>query len=120
MQVQVTVTNTGKIAGDEVVELYLKFPRVAGAPRLALRGFRRVHLVPGASQDIEFDLQPRDLSLVTEAGAASARGKIYCFRRRRPARQRSALCQEHLPGAWHPDVAGVNLCVIKTISRMTG
>ena len=46
----VTVTNTGKVAGDEVVELYLKFPDVAGAPRLALRGFQRVHLEPGAAR----------------------------------------------------------------------
>jgi beta-glucosidase len=33
-----------------------------------LRGFQRVHLAPGASQQVEFHLQPRDLSMVTEAG----------------------------------------------------
>ena len=64
----VTVANTGKVAGDEVVELYLKFPELAGAPRLALRGFRRVHLEPGASQKVEFQLNPRDLSMVTDLG----------------------------------------------------
>ena len=37
----VTVTNTGKVAGDEVVQLYLKFPDVKGAPQIALRGFQR-------------------------------------------------------------------------------
>ena len=47
--VEATVTNTGAVAGDEVAELYLKFPDVAGAPLLALRGFERVHLEPGAS-----------------------------------------------------------------------
>ena len=64
----VTVTNTGKVAGDEVAQLYLKFPSVAGAPRIALRGFQRVHLEPGQSTQLHFDLKNRDLSMVTEAG----------------------------------------------------
>jgi beta-glucosidase len=63
-----TVTNTGKIAGDEVAELYLKFPGTPGAPLKALRGFQRVHLDPGASQEVKFELKPRDLSMVSEAG----------------------------------------------------
>jgi beta-glucosidase len=64
----VTVTNTGELAGDEVVQLYLKFPDVKGAPRIALRGFQRIHLEPGASQKVEFRLISRDLSMVTETG----------------------------------------------------
>ncbi|HZP07113.1 MAG TPA: glycoside hydrolase family 3 C-terminal domain-containing protein [Terracidiphilus sp.] len=64
----VTVANTGKLAGDEVVQLYLKFPAVKGAPRVALRGFARIHLDPGASQKVHFDLKPRDLGMVTEEG----------------------------------------------------
>lgn len=64
----VTVTNTGRVAGDEVVQLYLKFPPIPGAPRIALRGFQRIHLEPGASQKVHFDLKNRDLSMVTEAG----------------------------------------------------
>jgi beta-glucosidase len=65
---EVTVTNTGSRAGDEVAQLYLSFPRVAGRPLRALRGFQRVHLEAGASQKVRFELQPRDLSMVTEAG----------------------------------------------------
>ena len=68
LSASVTVTNTGKVAGDEVVQLYLKFPGVDGAPNKALRGFQRIHLEPGASQELHFDLRPRDLSLVTDAG----------------------------------------------------
>jgi beta-glucosidase len=68
LNVGVTVTNTGKLAGDEVVQLYLKFPGVPGAPNLALRAFRRVHMTPGSSRKVEFALSPRDLSMVTEAG----------------------------------------------------
>lgn len=68
LDVSVMVTNTGSVAGDEVVQLYLHFPNVPGAPIRALRGFRRVSLEPGRSQRVEFHLQSRDLSMVTEAG----------------------------------------------------
>ncbi len=68
MNAEVTVTNTGKLAGDEVAQLYLSFPDVAGAPIRALRGFQRLHLDPGQSERVHFDLKPRDLSMVTEAG----------------------------------------------------
>jgi beta-glucosidase len=65
---EVTVTNTGSKAGDEVAQLYLSFPKVAGAPLKALRGFQRVHLEAGASEKVRFELTSRDLSMVTEAG----------------------------------------------------
>jgi beta-glucosidase len=65
---EVVVTNTGKIEGDEVAQLYLTFPGVKGAPLRALRGFQRIHLAPGKSQTLHFDLKPRDLSMVSEAG----------------------------------------------------
>jgi beta-glucosidase len=68
MSVNVTVTNTGQRAGDEVAELYLSFPDVKGAPLRALRGFQRVHLDAGAAQRLHFELRPRDLGMVTEAG----------------------------------------------------
>jgi beta-glucosidase len=68
LAVSVNVSNTGKIGGDEVVQLYLKFPDVPGAPIRALRGFQRVHLEPGVSQKVEFHLKPRDLSMVTDLG----------------------------------------------------
>ena len=65
---EVTVTNTGKREGDEVAQLYLSFPNVPGAPLRALRGFKRVHLKPGESQKVRFELKDRDLSMVSEAG----------------------------------------------------
>jgi beta-glucosidase len=65
---EVTVTNTGSVSGDEVAELYLSFPDVKGAPLKALRGFKRVHLEAGASQKVQFELKPRELSMVTENG----------------------------------------------------
>jgi beta-glucosidase len=65
---EVTVTNTGKREGDEVAQLYLSFPNVAGAPLRALRAFKRIHLKPGEAQKLRFELQERDLSMVSEAG----------------------------------------------------
>jgi beta-glucosidase len=65
---EVTVTNTGLRPGDEVAQLYLEFPDLPGAPLRALRAFQRVHLEAGASQKVRFELSPRDLSMVTDAG----------------------------------------------------
>jgi len=65
---EVTVTNTGQRAGDEVAQLYLEFPSVPGSPLRALRGFQRIHLEAGASQKLHFELSPRDLSMVTADG----------------------------------------------------
>jgi beta-glucosidase len=65
---EVTVTNTGAKAGDEVAQLYLSFPDLPGRPLRALRGFQRVHLEAGTAQKLRFELQPRDLSMVTEDG----------------------------------------------------
>jgi beta-glucosidase len=64
----VTVTNTGKREGDEVAQLYLSFPHVPGAPLRALRGFKRIHVQPGESRKVSFELKDRDLSMVSEAG----------------------------------------------------
>lgn len=76
MDVSVTVTNVGDRAGDEVVQLYVR--DLAGSvtrPVKELKGFTRIRLDPGASQQITFSLSPEDLAfydrhmnLVTEPG----------------------------------------------------
>jgi len=68
LTVEVDVKNASQRAGDEVVELYVNFPKLAGAPLRALRGFTRVHVAAGAVQHVKLALQPRDLSYVNEAG----------------------------------------------------
>jgi len=68
LDVEFDVKNSGKRDGDEVVELYISFPKVAGAPLKALRGFRRVHLKAGEQQRVKLTLGARDLSYVNEAG----------------------------------------------------
>ncbi len=62
------VTNTSKLPGDEVVELYISHPNTDGAPIRALVGFQRIHLNAGGSQSVSFLLSPRELSIVTPAG----------------------------------------------------
>jgi beta-glucosidase len=64
--VSVTVTNTGKHAGDEVVQLYVT-DREASAPVpiRKLVGFRRISLKKGESQRVSFTIDPRELSLIT-------------------------------------------------------
>ena len=65
---EVDVKNASQRDGDEVVELYLTFPKLPGAPMRALRGFSRVHLEAGESKHVALVLHPRDLSYVNEAG----------------------------------------------------
>jgi beta-glucosidase len=62
------VSNSGAVAGDEVVQLYLTHAGVAGAPLRALKGFRRLHLAPGKHETVSFTLRVRDLSTVDESG----------------------------------------------------
>jgi len=67
-KISVDVANTGAMAGDEVVELYLTHPGVAGAPLRALEGFQRVHLEAGQSRMVTFTLRNRQLSTVDPNG----------------------------------------------------
>jgi beta-glucosidase len=68
VQVQAELKNTGPIAGDEVVELYLTQPRGFETPIHLLAGFTRVHLAPGQSTHIAFTIDPRTLGQVDEKG----------------------------------------------------
>lgn len=77
--VDVGVTNTGKRAGDEVAQLYIAFPKTPGMPLRALRGLQRVTLQPGETRMVHFDLKPRDLSSVTEAGAIEVQPGKYAL-----------------------------------------
>jgi beta-glucosidase len=60
--VSATVTNTGRVAGSEVVQLYLGDPAAAGEPPRQLKGFRKVTLRPGQSTTVRFALTGHDLS----------------------------------------------------------
>ncbi|HNT76207.1 MAG TPA: glycoside hydrolase family 3 C-terminal domain-containing protein [Anaerolineae bacterium] len=69
MTARVTVQNTGVVAGDEVVQLYVRDVRASvPTPIRHLEGFARVHLEPGAAQTVTFTLNPRQMSIVDDAG----------------------------------------------------
>lgn len=58
------VTNTGKVAGAEVAQLYLGFPPIAegNEPPIQLKGFRKVMLNPGESKTVELKLDSHSFS----------------------------------------------------------
>jgi beta-glucosidase len=60
--VTVEVENTGKVAGEDVVQLYLKPPARPGAPLRSLAGFERIALRPAERKTVTFRLEPRQFS----------------------------------------------------------
>ena len=70
VDVSVDVTNTGKVAGDSVVELYAAWPASkVERPRRALVGFQRVTLKPGETRTVRVPLAARRLAYWnTQAG----------------------------------------------------
>ncbi len=69
LTVEVTVANTGKSRGDEVVQLYLSDVAASvAAPKYALKGFQKVSLWPGAIKTVTFAITPDMLELVNEKG----------------------------------------------------
>jgi beta-glucosidase len=67
--VVVDVTNTGKRAGDEVVQLYVAHADAPfRVPIRALKAFRRIHLAPGETRTVSFPLDSAALSVVDPDG----------------------------------------------------
>lgn len=63
-KVTVDIKNTGKVAGDEVVQLYIRdVLSTVTTYEKNLRGFERVHLQPGETKTVSFTIEPDDLKL---------------------------------------------------------
>ncbi|MYM87025.1 beta-glucosidase [Rugamonas sp. FT82W] len=61
-RVEVDVRNTGKLAGDEVVQIYIRDDvSSVTRPVLELKAFKRVTLQPGEQRTLSFDITPADL-----------------------------------------------------------
>ncbi|HEY4292603.1 glycoside hydrolase family 3 N-terminal domain-containing protein [Luteibacter sp.] len=67
--VTATVTNTGDVAGEEVVQLYIH-DRVASRvrPVRELKAFRKILLAPGAAEEVTFELARHDLAFTHRDG----------------------------------------------------
>lgn len=64
IDVSCKVRNTGSVAGDEVVQLYLRDEQSSVTTYVkVLRGFERIHLQPGEEKEVRFTLTPQDLGL---------------------------------------------------------
>jgi beta-glucosidase len=67
IEVSCTVTNVGKVAGEEIVQLYATDPVSSIVrPVIELKGFRRVRLAPSESRRVTFDLHSDMLSFTGE------------------------------------------------------
>jgi len=63
LQASITLKNTGKLAGEEVVQLYIRdlFGSIT-RPVKELKGFQKVMLQPGESKEITFTITDNDLA----------------------------------------------------------
>lgn len=69
VQVEVTVTNTGRLAAEEVVQLYLTNVEAPfRVPLYELKRFQRVFLWPGESRKVRFELKSEDLKQYNDDG----------------------------------------------------
>ena len=65
--VQATVKNVGQRAGDEVAQLYITDMYATVKTRITeLKDFTRIHLEPGQSQTVKFELTPYQISLLND------------------------------------------------------
>jgi len=78
--VSTTVTNTGKVAGDEVVQLYVRSPEGSDDRRLHhLEGFSRINLKLGETKTVSFTLKPEQLMQFGPDGKQSLAKGTYTF-----------------------------------------
>ncbi|TLX75803.1 beta-glucosidase BglX [Labilibacter sediminis] len=58
----VNITNSGKIAGEEIVQLYLNDPKASVSRAVKeLKGYKKIYLTPGEIQKVSFVITPEDL-----------------------------------------------------------
>lgn len=96
----VTLTNSGNVDGEEVVQVYVSALDSPGAPMSSLVAFRRVELRLGEGKTVEFKIPAERLALVDESGVANVK----------PGRIRLTV------GGCSPGARGVALCAPEPMS----
>ncbi|MBR1087238.1 glycoside hydrolase family 3 C-terminal domain-containing protein [Bradyrhizobium manausense] len=66
VSVSVKVTNTSRVKGAAVPQLYMTYPEASGEPTALLRAFDKVDLLPGESKIVTFVLDQRAFSNFSE------------------------------------------------------
>ncbi|MBO4887688.1 MAG: glycoside hydrolase family 3 C-terminal domain-containing protein [Firmicutes bacterium] len=67
VEISLTVTNTGKCTGTEIVQLYLADPQaLMTRPVKELQGFARVELAPGETKKVNFTVSPSQMAFLDE------------------------------------------------------
>ncbi|MEJ2493785.1 MAG: glycoside hydrolase family 3 C-terminal domain-containing protein [Ignavibacteriaceae bacterium] len=67
VKLSVDVRNTGKVSGDEVVQVYISdLDAPVRVPIRSLKGFKRIHLKPGEVQTIDFSIVPDAFSIIND------------------------------------------------------
>ena len=93
LSVSAVITNTGKVAGKEIVQLYIRdWAADIARPVKELKGYRIISLKPGESSEVKFALSQSDLSYWNSDNVFKAdKGKFSLF-----VGTSSANCEERL------------------------
>jgi beta-glucosidase len=69
VNVEVTVKNTGEIEADEVIQLYITdLNATVTVPLYSLKEFKRIHLKPGESIQVDFNITPEMMQIINNDG----------------------------------------------------
>jgi beta-glucosidase len=76
LNVEIPVTNAGMVAGDEIVQLYIGYPKTQQRrPAKELKAFARVSLMPGETKSVQFSVPARDMAYWAQAGWTIEKGE---------------------------------------------
>jgi len=82
INISVTIKNTGKVSGSQVLQLYISDLQSSVArPVKELKGFQKVHLTPGETREITFSIDKSALSFYDDKTHSwtAEKGKFSAF-----------------------------------------